>query len=211
MTSTRNSRWGVLPDSLTHLKFTGRFDQPIGVLEGMLPQGLIHLELGGDFNHPVAVGVLPPSLTIVNLGWNFRQPIRKGVLPRGFDTSRARRQNHFHATHDYSNTSYICRSSIGSEQAEEGEVGCAIILYCVLDRMIHSMNISLPIRISMYVTGLTIVVSGVKHTINESLFLGVNLIYRIAKGEVRCFCTAVEKNVKGLALFTMTYTKFRVR
>ena len=57
-----NSRILMLPPFLTHITFSGEFDQPVDYL---LPQSLKHLTFGNNFNQPV--DNLPPSLK------NFQQ------------------------------------------------------------------------------------------------------------------------------------------
>lgn len=71
-----------LPSSLTHLKFGDRFNQPVDNLR--LPSSLTHLTFGcrcAEFNQPVDNLRLPPSLLHLEFGYNFNQPIDKLILP----------------------------------------------------------------------------------------------------------------------------------
>ena len=70
---------GSLPNSLTHLTFSGHFNQPI--IAGTLPNSLTHLTFGGNFNQPIVAGSLPNSLTHLTFGREFNQSIVAGSLP----------------------------------------------------------------------------------------------------------------------------------
>ena len=57
------------PESLTHLKLGGEFNDPLTYL----PNGLTHIVFGFNFNHPI--DQLPDSLTHIAFGYCFNQPV----------------------------------------------------------------------------------------------------------------------------------------
>ncbi|EGG22532.1 FNIP repeat-containing protein [Cavenderia fasciculata] len=68
---------GVLPNSLTSLQFRNHDNQP----KGVLPDSLTSLKFGDKYNRSIAKGVLPNSLTSIQFRKYYNQPIAKGVLP----------------------------------------------------------------------------------------------------------------------------------
>ena len=73
-------RAGVIPRSVTHLRFDG-FQQPLQ--QGLLPDGLQHLHLGSTFDYPIPPHALPTSLRELILSDGYRQPLLPGSLPDG--------------------------------------------------------------------------------------------------------------------------------
>ena len=70
---------GILPASLTSLKFGYHFNQPLA--QRVLPASLTSLIFGYLFNKPLTQGVFPASLISLNFGDYFDQPLAQGVLP----------------------------------------------------------------------------------------------------------------------------------
>ena len=70
---------GLLPCSLTHVRFSHSFNQPL--VRGSIPEGVVHLSLGMAFNHPLRPGVLPSTLRELVLGDAFAHVLQVGSLP----------------------------------------------------------------------------------------------------------------------------------
>lgn len=64
---------GMLPKTLTHLKFGTSYNCPLN--EGVLPETLIHLTFGSSYNQPLGPDVLPQSITELRFGYAFNQPL----------------------------------------------------------------------------------------------------------------------------------------
>ena len=73
-----------LPDQITHLVLTGRFNQSL--VAGVFSPNLHTLVLGHHFNKPIVANVLPTELHTLVLGKSFNQPIVAGVLPTKLHT-----------------------------------------------------------------------------------------------------------------------------
>ncbi len=77
---------GVLPNSITHLKFGFNFNMPI--LPNSLPTSLTHLNLGYTFNQEIVPGSLPESLKYLTFSYDFEngdRPFVVGALPSGLE------------------------------------------------------------------------------------------------------------------------------
>ncbi len=73
---------GVLPNSITHLKFGYDFNKPI--LPNSLPTSLTHLKFDSSFNQEIIPGSLPESLKYLTFDYGFRnrdRPFALGSLP----------------------------------------------------------------------------------------------------------------------------------
>ena len=71
----------MLPESVTHLAFGAKFNQPIKA--DMFPGGLTHLALGEKFNETIDIDALPQTLRHVIFGAKFNKPIKAGMLSDG--------------------------------------------------------------------------------------------------------------------------------
>ena len=71
---------GLIPNSVTHLRLTQTFDQP---LQGLLPDGLQHLHLGYNHKQPITPHLLPSSLVELVLSHCYQLPLVPGSLPDG--------------------------------------------------------------------------------------------------------------------------------
>ncbi|GAM22962.1 hypothetical protein SAMD00019534_061370 [Acytostelium subglobosum LB1] len=70
-----------LPHSLTILAMGDYFDEMIPV--GMLPQSLTELRFGTHYNKPIIMpGVLPHSITSITYGTHYDHPVIPGTMPR---------------------------------------------------------------------------------------------------------------------------------
>lgn len=69
----------TLSDTITHLKFTGQFDQPL--TKNMLPTNLTHLIFEGKFNRAIRSGVLPESLKELTFNQLYNHLIVSEALP----------------------------------------------------------------------------------------------------------------------------------
>lgn len=70
---------GNIPETTTHLTFSGGFNQPL--TPGVIPGSVTHLDFGHSFNQPLTPGVIPGAVTHLTIGEYFDQPLFPVSIP----------------------------------------------------------------------------------------------------------------------------------